>query len=150
MHSIDNQLFDLKALVFEGYGTAAAKRGQHGHDYTNSITDINMGQRLLQQQRQLRQLIPRQQRYIEGSIIRRYSVGLPNAHRLDTTYINLSDISTHTRTSIYVSTIEPTPAIREFHGKINENKQNKSSGGGANGGCFQDSAICEMKYAQGV
>ena len=56
------------------------------------------------QQRQLRLL--RQQHSLEGCIIRRHQVGLPNAH-----YINLRDISTRTRTSFYVSAIESTPAI---------------------------------------
>ena len=153
----------MEAPFFEGCGTTAATRGKHGHDYPNSSTCINMGQRLLAQrllhqrlvlqhstitratasallatavslaaikaipaitrtaqrhhtsdcisvigygyvisgcqgntylqlflhqhlrhshQRKLRLL--RQQHYLEGSIIRRRQVRLPNAHTLDT------------------------------------------------------------------
>ena len=124
----------MKAPVFEGYGTAAATRGQlvatvptavpastwsydfyrRGYyisDYKSSTCGYKHLQLLVQQhlrqiqQRQLR-LIRQQHYYLEGSIIRRQQIGLPNA-RL---YMNLRDISTRTRTSFYVSTIEPTPS----------------------------------------
>ena len=48
-HAIDNQLLELKAPVLQGHGTAAARRGQHGHYYANSCTFTKTEQRLLQQ-----------------------------------------------------------------------------------------------------